>query len=273
MNTAQFWVALFLSLMTMAATAEPALRPSQQAALNELLESMDPQLRPMMHDQLVTTLSMLNDEQIERLLAEARGGSGDNSEAHDDDQPPPAPATEQDLENNRKQYEPAIRKAWAASHSFDSFVEQKLAEHCAPRGTYAIYGSAWRFEVAEFAPYWPHASNNADLDVQIIGASYAPSDQAYDFDFSAMTTQFDEGKVSDSIIEACNRYNEIGKQFLVQAGTGTNGAPPANGQRAENSANAEVAVIRQALEQQLQLWPDRWTAPLYQALLNARPRS
>lgn len=178
---------------------------------------------------------------------------------------------EADLAFNRAQYEPAIRAAWTAAHSFDRFVEAKLGQHCPAPRTYAVWGSGWRYEVAELAPTWPRASQSADLDVQIIGGSYAPQDGRYQFDFAAVSTDFDTDALASTIEMACSDYRRIGEQFLAAARRSAGGqdAPPADGFQLQNQANASVSAINTALSGELQAATSGWSTALYLALISA----
>jgi hypothetical protein len=255
-----------------AASATPVLRPSQQAALDAILATTDPAMRAMMSEQLIPALSNMTDAQIQMMLAEF-AKSDDDSAASDADFVEADTATPEDLEYNRQQYEPAIRNAWAASNAFDTFVGAELASNCGPDGNYAIFGSGWRYEVMPLSPTWPRPSTSADLDVQIIGASYAPQDGRYRFDFSDMPTEFDSESVRRAIAQACRVYHETGTRFLAAAGPVRTGEPPADGQRLENTANAEVQAARLELETELQHWSNSWIVALYSALINAEPVS
>src|SRR5690606_29095643 len=154
---------------------------------------------------------------------------------------------------NRAQYEPMMRKAWEAGKAFDDFVTAELAAECPPDdGRFAVFGAAWRYEVYPLAPTWPTVSADVDLEVEIVGGSYAPQDGRYDFDFSDVRLSFDEAGVERAIAAACAEYTAIGEAFLAEARADARGAEvPPNGMRIEQSANAKVAAVRARLEELL----------------------
>jgi hypothetical protein len=178
-------------------------------------------------------------------------------------------ATPEDLAYNRAQYEPALREAWQASHDFDEFADATLAANCPTnRDEYAVYGSAWRYEVMPMQPSWTRASNSADLEVQIVGPSYAPQDGRYDFDFSGMRNNFDRAAVESAIKSACAEYRKIGEEFMAAAKAGMQGDMLPNGPELENAANAKASPLMNALGDKLKSLGPAGNAPILTALIN-----
>lgn len=252
--------------------AAQTLEPFQQQALERILASMDPALRPMMRAQLEPTLAVLNPEQIELMLT-AMTGDADAAPVDDapaQDEPEDAVASAEDLAYNRAQYEPMIREAWQAAKAYDDFVAAQLDEHCGQRREFAVFGSAWRYEVYPLAPNWPKASNDPNLDVQIIGGSYAPQDGRYDFDFSAVRLDFDTAAVERAVADACAEYIAIGEAFVADARADVvpgDDVPP-NGMQLESSANGKASLVRARLEQVLESQAPGGNNALLMALLN-----
>jgi hypothetical protein len=269
-----FLLALALTLSTgWLARAEVTLAPHQQAALDEILASIDPQARAMMRDQLARTLSVMNEQQVSMMLAAMEAGSDDRdaeptSSAAAGDDPPIA--DEADLAFNRNQYEPAIRSAWQAQKAFDDFVDATLHTACPPNGAFAVWGSGWRYELAPLTPNWPRASDDADLDVQILGSSYAPQDGRYEFDFSALSSSFDRSAVQTAISQACADYRAIGDRFMADARRGIQGDYLPNGFELEGAANARVEPVRTHLSEALASLAPGGTVALVQILLGGK---
>lgn len=261
--------ALVLSALLGTAAAQ-SLQPFQQEALDRILTTVDPSIRPMMRAQLGPTLALLNEEQVAMML-ESFTGQGE-SDAPAAPEVEPAGASAEDLAYNRAQYEPMIRSAWQADKAFDDFVTEKLAEHCPADGRFAVFGSGWRYEVYPLAPTWASVSDNVELAVEIIGGSYAPQDGRYDFDFSDVRLEFDRGAVERAIAAACTEYVAIGEAFLRDARADASGGDvPPNGMRIEGSANAKVSAVRERLEASLNAEAPNGNNAVLLALLNGRP--
>lgn len=259
---------LVLSTFAGLASAQ-SLRPYQQEALDRILATVEPELRPAMRAQLAPTLAMLSEQQVammlESLAAESRPAAPPEPAAE------PSVASPEDLAYNREQYEPVMRQAWQAGKAFDDFVNAKLAEHCPADDRFAVFGSAWRYEVYPLAPTRQTVSNSADLDVEIIGGSYAPQDGRYDFDFSSVRLTFDRSAVERAIAEACEEYVAIGEAFLAEARADASGdEPPPNGMRIEQSANAKAGAVRERLAELLNAQAPGGTNEIVLALLNGR---
>jgi len=116
-----------------------SLTPFQQDALDKILASMDPEIRPMMRAQLARTLAALNEQQVSMMLAALTESMVDTEAAEDEESYASESASPEDLEYNCAQYEPVMRRVWQASRAFDDFVTRNLAEHC-PSEEFAVFG-------------------------------------------------------------------------------------------------------------------------------------
>lgn len=258
--------ALVISAVANLALAQ-SLQPFQQQALDKILAAVEPELRPMMRAQLAPTLAILNEAQVSMML---------DAMAAESAQTPPVEevfedttASPEDLAYNRAQYEPMMRKAWEAGKAFDDFVTAELAEECPADSRFAVFGSAWRYEVYPLAPTWPTVSADVELEVEIVGASYAPQDGRYDFDFSDVRLTFDAAAVERGIATACTEYAAIGEAFLAEARADAGGDEvPPNGMRIEQSANAKVGAVRARLEELLREQAPGGNYALFTALVN-----
>lgn len=248
-----------------------SLTPFQQQALDQIVESLDPEIRPMMRAQLAPTLAMLNEQQVTMMLEAMTESLADTVEVDDGSSLVNEPASPADLEYNRAQFEPVIRRAWQAGKAFDEFVTATLAEHCARERPFAVFGSAWRYEVYPLRPTWPRASNNVDVAVEVIGASYAPQDGRYDFDFSDVRFSFDKAAVARGIAEACSEHAAIGEAFVAaaRADAGDQELPP-NGMRLESDANRRAGAVQARLEALLESQAPGGNNAVHPALLNGQ---
>ncbi len=260
---------LTIALVLLAATAAAELAPYQQVALDRILATMDAESQQYAQPQLEAMLATMNEAQVNMIVQSMLEQAPDNPQEEEE----PADvydtvATPEDLEYNRRQFEPALREAWRAGKEFDEFVDATLAARCPAAGAYAVYGSAWRYEPMAMQPYWTRTSNSADIDVQVLGSSYAPQDGRYRFDFSGARNTFDRNAVDGAITRACNDYRAIGEEFLASARRGiSNGFLP-NGDALENAANARVSPLVTALGEQLQALAPTGNATILNALLN-----
>lgn len=271
MNAARAAVcAALLSVFVTGEAIAQTLQPFQQRVLDRMLETVEPEMRPILRAQLAPTLAALNEQQVTMML-EAMAADGAPTEDILDALSEAA-ASAEDLAHNRAQFEPMIRRAWAAGRAFDELVAAKLEELCPADGQFAVFGSAWRYEVYPLSPTWPKASNSADLDVEIIGASYAPQDGRYDFDFSAVRLDFDEAAVERGIAGACAEYAAIGSAFMAaaRADSGEDDVPP-NGERIARDANAQAGAVRSRLETLLTAQAPSGNNAIFTALLNGKP--
>ncbi len=245
------------------------LKPFQAEALERVLASSDPESRELMRAQMAPLLSMMDEAQVRQFMAsyEATGEDLEGDGESGDDTP--RVAGPGDLEHNQAQWEPVVRSSWTAQKSFDDHVDVQMAVACAG-GPYAVFGSGWRYELYPLSPNWPRASNSADLDVQIIGGSYAPSDGRYDFDFSEVKTDFDRAAVDRAIEEACGAYRGIGERFLATARPKVVNDDLPGGMDLEGAANAEAAPVRARLEEALKTLAPAGNGALFTALLNGK---
>ena len=251
------------------ALAQTSLKPFQQDALNKILATMEPQVRQMMRPQLEQTLSVLNESQVEMMLASMaadQSDTGASEEEYVDEETPVA--SEEDLEFNRKQYEPVIRNSWQAQKQFDDFVDAELANTCPPAGTFAVFGSGWRNEIYPPNLTWTRASNGADLNVQIIGASYAPQDGRYRFDFSDVRYSFDQASVRQAISAFCKSYKATGEAFMREAKNGMEDDFLPGGYELEQKYNGMMSQYVQQLESVLQAQAPEANNAIFMALLN-----
>lgn len=260
---------LTLALVLLAANAAAQLAPYQQSALDRILATMDAESQQYARPQLEAMLATMNEAQVNLVLQSMLEQAPDNpqdEEASSDTYD--SVATPEDLDFNRRQYEPALRDAWRAGKDFDEFVDATLAARCPATGAYAVYGSAWRYEPMSMQPYWTRTSDSADLDVQILGSSYAPQDGRYRFDFTGARNTFDRGAVDGAITRACNEYRAIGEEFQASARRGISNDFLPNGDALENAANARVSPLVAALGEELQALAPTGNATILNALLN-----
>lgn len=244
-----------------------ALEPFQQSALDRILATMDAETQAYAKPQLEAMLGTMSEGEVQMVLAAMLEQAPDNPPEDVEIEAVDTAATPEDLDYNRAQYEPVLRDAWSASHAFDGFVDAKLAEHCPARDAYAVFGSGWRYEVAPMQPNWIRASNSADLEVEVLGSSYAPQDGRYRFDFSAVRNTFDKAAVEAAIRESCAAYREIGESFLAEARAGMEGDMLPNGFDLENAANARAFPLMSALGDTLQSLGPTGNAPILNALI------
>ncbi len=186
------------------------LKPYQQSALEQILATMDEETKVFARPQLEEMLAMLGEAEVEMMLAAMVEEAPDNPAEEEMVEAAPETATPEDLDFNRAQFEPALRDAWTASHAFDTFVDQAIAAKCPAPDEFAVFGAGWRYDVAPMQATWTRASNSAELDVQVIGSSYAPQDGRYRFDFSGARNDFDRNAVEKAIDDACSAYRKIG---------------------------------------------------------------
>jgi hypothetical protein len=258
-----------LALWT-APVAAQELQPYQQEALEAILAAADPETRPLMRAQLAPMLALLGPAEVEMMLA-TYAASQDETAAEDETADPAEDgdtiASPADLEYNRAQYEPMIRELWAAQKDFDDFVTAELARECGAPGAFAVWGHAWRHEVWPLDPNWPKASQSPDLDVEIIGASYAQQDGRYRYDFAQVRTAFDRQAVAAAVASACAEYVAIGQAFVNEArGRIVDDLLP-GGDELQGTANRRVEPVRQRLEDTLQAQAPAGNGALFQALL------
>ena len=261
----------FLAFFCATALAQAALKPFQQAALERMLADMEPSMREMMRPSLEQSLVLMNEAQVQMLLDSMDDDGSEASEEVSAETYEETTASPADLEFNRAQYEPVIRRAWTAGKAYDEFVEAELAAACPGQGSYAVFGSGWRYEVYPLNPNWPRVSDSADLDVQILGASYAPQDGRYRFDFSDVRDSFDRDAVRAAIQRVCAEYRAIGEAFMAEARAKHDGDIVQGGYELERQYNARLNPLRLDLEAVLQAEAPSANNALYMALLNGEP--
>ena len=251
-------------------TAAQALEPYQQEALEAILAGVEPEARPMVRAQFEPMLAGMNRAQVEMMMAGLAAAEAD-SEAEASmpvEEGPAATATAEDLAWNRAQYEPVIRSLWQAQKAFDDLVAARLEKSCGAPGAYAVWGHAWRYELWPLDPYWPRASDSPDLDVEIIGASYAAQDGRYRYDFSQVRTSFDAQAVTAAVDSACAEYAALGEAFVADArGRIVDDLLP-GGDELQRAVNERAEPIRKRLEDVLQAQAPAANGALFQALLN-----
>ncbi len=244
-----------------------ALQPYQQQALDTMLATAEADTRAVMREQLTPILAAMGPAQVEMMLAAflASENSSAAEQPEEDSYSEDTVATPEDLAFNRAQYEPVIRSLWQAQKAFDDYADARLEAGCA--GEFAVYGSGWRYELYPLNPYWQRASNSPDLDVEIVGGSYAPQDGRYRFDFSKVKTAFDQAAVGAAIDRACGEYTALGQAFVSSARRqmSTDGLP--DGQNREGQVNAQAAPIRERLQRDLELHAPAANGALFMALL------
>src|SRR5262249_9453765 len=147
--------------------------------------TVEPGNRKLAYEQMAKAIRPMNEAQIAMMMAKL-----DEQEKQPASKPiaaAPAPAKEAtpaDLAFNKAQYEPAIRKAWDAQKRYDDFINAKLVAYCPGRDAAARYGSGWRYDLGQFHEPSATASWNSNIDVDVLGSTYAPQDARYTFDFS-----------------------------------------------------------------------------------------
>ncbi|HOP19215.1 MAG TPA: hypothetical protein PK585_03965 [Amphiplicatus sp.] len=240
--------ALGAPLLLAGASLAADLRPDQKAAVEKLLADIDPATRDYLRPQMEESVAMLNEAQIADLVAGMDdSGSGDTVDEEEAYEEEPT-ATPEDLAYNRAQFEPVYRKHWQAQKDFDAFADATLAAKCADREKYAVFGSAYRYELPTLAPNWPRAADNVDAAVAIFTDAYAPKDGRYKFDFSNVRMSFDKPAVEAAISKACAAWNTEAAAFYKKARPLADANDFAGAQAAANAGAAKMAPIAQALE-------------------------
>jgi hypothetical protein len=245
--------AALCALMTVNANVEaqsPArLRPDQQKAVELTLQSVDPAMRPFMRERLWAGFAGYSEAQIATYMKGLTGtnAGGDNAveDVSDDPAKEMSPA---DLAYNRKQFEPAIRKAHAAQVEFDRFANEKLQALCPKRDEMARWGSAWRYEMVPLKEGVSTATWNVENDIAVMGSSYAPQDGRYDFDFSKVRYSFDKAAVEGAIRQACMEYRAQGRTFLAKLDPLIAGKDWEGAHRLEQQAMGWVEPVRRRLD-------------------------
>lgn len=242
------------------------LRPDQKAAVERILADLDPSMREAARPQVEQSVAMLSREQVAMFVAGLDAGP-----APEPASAPRKQASSADLDYNRRQYEPAIRRSWQAQKAFDDFVDAQMAAKCPDRHRYAVVDGPARYELRMLAPTWPRASWNVETDVAVLGPSYAPQDGRYDFDFSGVRTGFDKAAVSAAVGKACADWTKEAAAFQLKARALVDAKNSRAAFEHERAAAAVVAPIEAALNGVLAAEAPSANHALVLALQNPRP--
>lgn len=222
------------------------LRPDQKAAAERILAEMEPAMREAMRPQVEQSVAMLNEAQIAALMAEMQASGDDADAAYEEE--PESEASPEDLAYNRAQYEPVFRKNWQAQREFDALVDAELAAECAGGERYAVFGSAYRYELRAPQPSWARAAESLDLALAITTDSYAPKDGRYDFDFSKVRMSFDRQAVSTAIAENCAAWANEAAAFQKKARALADAGDFAGADNLQRSGYATTEKLEKAIE-------------------------
>ncbi len=258
-----------------AQTGGVKLRPDQKRAVELSIAGIEPAQRPFIYEQMAKNLAPYDEAQIARLIAGLEANASKDqiaaaSKAAASDAPIEGALSKADFEFNRAQYEPAIRKHWAAKKAFDDFINAKLTAYCPKRDAVARWGSAWRYELIEFRMASATASWNPDADVSVLGSSYAPQDGRYTFDFSKVRYTFDEKAADAAIREGCTAYAAKGKEFLARLDSMTAREDWDGAHRLEQSAMSWVDPIRAKMDAKLEKLSPDYGYPMITALQSGK---
>lgn len=248
------------------------LRPDQRAAVEKILAGVDPSMREAMRPQIEQSVAILSPEQVAKLIGNVDKNAARAAAPKEAPRPKRSArkASAEDLAYNRAQYEPAIRRNWQSQKAFDDFVDAELKAKCPDRDKYAVFGPAERYELRPLSPEWPHASWNADTDVQVLGSSRVPQDGRYDFDFSKVRTDFDKRAVASAIANACAEWSKQAAAFQQKASTHMKSNQSSAAFKLERSASAKVDRIEDRLEAVLNMQAPSANHALLEALRSAK---
>jgi hypothetical protein len=251
-----------------------ALRTDQRAAIENILDTVEPSMREMVRAQLEQAIVHLTPEQVEVFVTRAaeQAEAGSTAEQSPPKQVRKREATPADLAHNRAQYEPAIRRHWEARKAFDDFVGAELETKCPDRHKYAVYREAERYELMALDPEWQRASWNADTDIQVWGAR-VPQDGRYDFDFSKVRMTFDKQAVASAVSKACADWTKEAIVFQEEASALMHAGQSGAAQRLENGSASGVTEIRESLNEVLERESPGtdYNSALMNALQNPKP--
>lgn len=199
-----------------AQTGGKKLRADQEKAIELALKDVEPAMRPAARQQLADTFSNFNEAQIAMMVAKMN-----ENRAAEAAKPVPVfeaetVSTPQDSAFMRAQYEPVMRKHHAVQKQFDNFANAKLDAYCPKDGKYARFGSAWRYEQAQFVMPVELATWNVESNVTIAQEALEPKDGRYQFDFSKVRLSYDEKKVDGEIKRICDKVHAAGRKFLSE---------------------------------------------------------
>jgi hypothetical protein len=260
-------VTLVAALVATVAHAQ-TLAPHQQRALDTIVATFEPEMRPVIRAQFTALLAGMDERTVAAFVAAFTSDDTEPAPSWDD---APGEASPEVIAYNRAQYEPAIRSAWTARRSFDEFVTARLAEACPPPGRYAVFGLGWRFEVAALQPRWTTMHGEADTFVEMLGATYAYKPARARYDFSAMRYEFDRDAVGSAITSACAEYHRIGEAFMAEARRRVADSDLSQGERIAGEAGSRVDALRERLERLFEAQIPADDLTLYGALMNATP--
>lgn len=264
-------------MLAATASAETKLRPDQQKALDATLQQIEPANRAVAREQMAASFASFSPAQIKMIMANLEKQKAEKIAAEKEAAKPPAPekvATPADLAYNKAQYEPVIRKFHANQKAFDDFANAKLAAYCPTnRDTFARFGSAWRYELFALTQPWATASWNPDIDVEVLGGTYAPQDGRYKFDFSKVPASFDKTAADAAVKTACDAYKIKGAEFLKKLDPliATKNWDAAF--KLEQTANSGIEPIRMKMKASLDKVDPNigFGYPILAALQNAKP--
>ena len=232
----------------------PKLRPDQQKFVEMSIASVEPANRAMAYEQMAKVIAPYNEAMVAQMTVAAKKNlDGQKKQVAAEKaakaaQLPERELTPEDKAFMRAQYEPLMRKHYAAQVEFDKLVNTKVAEYCPKSGVYARYGSGWRYEVGQFMMDSALGANNIDDRVNIAGEAYMPKDGRYQFDFSKVRTTFDKGAVEGAIKTACGKVHATGKAFFAKVDPLIAKKDWDGAFKVEGTSNAALEPIRSELQ-------------------------
>jgi hypothetical protein len=198
-----------------AQTSAPKLRADQERAIELALKEVEPAMRPMARQQLAISFANFNEAQIAMMVAKMNENRAESAAR-------PVPVAEvetvstpEDSAFMRAQYEPVMRKHHAVQKAFDQFANAKIDAYCPKDGKYARFGSAWRYEQAQFVMPVELATWNVESNVAIAREALEPKHGRYRFDFAKVRMSYDEKKVDAEIKRICDKVHAAGRSFLA----------------------------------------------------------
>lgn len=204
--------------VSIGAFAEEPLRKDQEELLAMMMDQIDPAMRDQVRPQMRASVAAMNEQQVAMVkqgMVEQKAAQNEAPEPEPDEEP--KTASPQDLAYNKAQYEPVIRANWAAQKAFDDHVDAAIEKQCPTRDSVSVYGAGFSYEIYPLPVNWIRGSDSADNAVAVLGASYAPQDGRYKFDFSDVRTSHDKAKVDAAIATACAEYKRVGAEWKAAA--------------------------------------------------------
>jgi hypothetical protein len=254
----------------------PKLRPDQQKLVEMSVANVEPQYRAMAYEQMAKTVAPYNEAMIAQMTASAKTNlDGQKKQVAAEKaakaaQLPERELTPEDKAFMRAQYEPMMRKHYAAQVEFDKLVNTKVAEYCPKSGVYARYGSGWRYEVGQFMMDSALGANKIDDRVNIAGEVYMPKDGRYQFDFSKVRTTFDKAGVETAIKTACGKVHATGKAFLAKVDPLIAKKDWDGAFKVEGTSNAALEPIRAELQAAYDKFGPRDISEFQLAMMNGK---